>query len=418
MLSTDVVWISLGHATTILFGLVGVRLFTELAPREVFGGASLMTGVMVFVVSGLIAPVTQCHVRYQAEYTQEGHGDRYAWTMMLLALATSVVAASLVMLALLFVAEMRAGAGLTILPIVLAWALATAIRSIIVGRLNAERRQRDYSQYLALEALLVLLLTAAALSLSVTVEAILFGQVAGMSLTFCLLWHVPCKPRKEVREKSDFLRRVRGKIISYGVPFSVIFRLEWLVNQSDRYILGMYLDLAAVGVYAAAFGLASRPSIITATIISDHLRPALFSSQKTSPIVAAKFVRFWLLLQFVCSLLIVLGFYTLGESLAQLMLAEPYRNGAPELMIWISAAYGIRAIALVLENCAYAFEQSRRIALAKGVPVVVGISMALLLVPQSGAAGAAMANCAAQLVYMGACAVILRLPSRPAAQIT
>ncbi|MEM8977840.1 MAG: polysaccharide biosynthesis C-terminal domain-containing protein, partial [Pseudomonadota bacterium] len=122
--------------------------------------------------------------------------------------------------------------------------------------------------------------------------------------------------------------------------------------------------------------------------------------------------------QIVCSLLIVFAFYILGKPVAQVMLAEPYRDGAPELMVWISAAYGIRAVALVLENCAYAIEQPRRIAVAKGVPVIVGVCVALLLVPRSGAIGAALANCAAQLVYVAACAVVLRLPSKPALQPT
>ncbi|MEM7749667.1 MAG: hypothetical protein AAF346_15545, partial [Pseudomonadota bacterium] len=209
VLNKDIVWISLGHIATILFGLIGVRLFTELAPLDVFGGASLLTGAMLFIVSGLIAPVTQCHVRYQAEYTQQGQGDSYAWIVLLYALAASVLAASPIMIALLFMPEMRAGAGLTVLPIVLAWALATATRSVIVGRLNAERRQREYSQYLALESLLVLLVTAAALWLSVTVETILIGQVAGMVLTLCLLWHVPRKPKTQSRAESDFSSRVQ-----------------------------------------------------------------------------------------------------------------------------------------------------------------------------------------------------------------
>ncbi len=404
------IWISLGHAASILFGLIGVRVFTELAPRDVFGGASLLTGVTVFVVSGLIAPVTQCHVRYQAEYTQQGKGDRYAWLMMLHATAASAVAVCPLIIALSFMPETRAGAGWTVIPIVLAWALATAVRSINISRLNAERRQRAYSLYLAAESSLILLITFAALLLSATVEAILIGQVAGMVLTFCLLWHVPREPKSEGQIDSNFSKRVRRQICCYGAPFALIFGLEWLVNQTDRYILGLHLDLAAVGSYAAAFALASRPSIIAATVISDHLRPALFASQRKSVDVAAKFVRVWLLLQLLCSSLIIFAFYILGEFVAQVMLAKPYRNGAPELMVWISAAYGIRSIALVLENYAYATEQPGRVAIAKSFPIVVGVSMALFLVPKFGAVGAAMANCTAQLVYVGACAIALCLP--------
>jgi len=400
--------IALGHGATILAGLVSVRLYTELVPRDVFGGANLLIGIMVLFTQGLVAPVTQTQVRYQADYTGRGLGQYYASLILRYALLASAVAAAPVLIACLLWPELRAGAGLAVVPLLFAWIVATSIKSVVVGRLNAERRQMEYSRFIGAEALSILVVTAIALSLSATIEAFIAGQFAGTVLALVLFGAGSRELLNLSRDEHDIARDVQQQIWRYGLPFAPIILLEWFANQTDRYVLASHVELSAVGIYAAAFAIASKPSMIAGGALTDLLRPVLFSTYAEARASAENYYRIWLVLQVICSVFVVFIFFSFGDLIAEILLADTYRDGAPQLMVWISAAYGIRALAMVLENRFYAIEQPQCIAMIKGIAVIVGVSAALLLIPTVGLVGAAMANFATQLIYIVACAIVLR----------
>ena len=389
---------------TIVAGLLSIRLYTELAPREVLGGASLVMGAMTLLMNLIVAPFTQTQVRYQAEYSRLGQGDSYQVFILQHALVATLMAGVPMTACLLVWPATRLGSSVIVIPMLAVWALSTTLRNVLVGRLNADRRQRQYSRFIALEAVSIALATAVALLVWKSIEAFIAGQIVGLLLAIILSRScMPVLYRRAVID-GDIRRRLEWqRIYLYGSPFAAIFVLEWLVNQTDRYILAMHLTLDAVGLYAAAFMLASRPAMLAGTILSDLLRPVLFATTNLGSRSIRNFETAWLGIQLVSSACMIAVFLFAGELIAEIFLGEAYRPGAPELMELIAAAYGVRAIALVMENQIYAREQPSRIAIAKLLPTIVVTTSALLLIPVMGLTGAALANLCAQISFVIAC---------------
>src|SRR5881398_3500080 len=62
------IWVVIGQASVALAGLVGVRLLTELAPREVMGNASLLLGAVILGRNIFVAPFSNAQIRFHPEY--------------------------------------------------------------------------------------------------------------------------------------------------------------------------------------------------------------------------------------------------------------------------------------------------------------------------------------------------------------
>lgn len=399
------VWITLGHAITILAGLLSVRIFTELAPQHVFGGANLLIGIMVVSMHCLVAPVTQTQIRYQTEYSARGLGDDYERTVWHLAMGASAVAATPALAALIVWPDARVGAGLAVIPLLSVWIITTTAKSVVVGRLNAERRQLSYGLFIAAEALTILIATTVALFCNASIEALIAGQIIGTACPLLIFWARHGKPWRHPQDGWQIDSETLCSIWRYGLPFAPILLFEWLANQTDRYILASYMELSDVGIYAAAFAIASKPAMIVGGVLTDLLRPLLFADADSTSSKSDRHLHTWFVLQAISSTAVVIMFVSCGEEIAGLLLAEGYREGTPVLMNWIAAAYGIRALAMVLEHRAYAMEQPHRIAMIKVVPVIVGVGTAVFIIPVVGLVGAAMANFTAQLTYILACTV-------------
>ena len=406
-------WITVGHAITILAGLLSVRIFTELAPQDVFGGANLLIGIMVVSMHCLVAPVTQTQIRYQAEYSARGLGDDYERTVWHLAMAASAMAAAPALAVLLVWPDARVGAGMAVIPLLLMWIITTTAKSVVVGRLNAERRQLSYGLFIAAEALTILISTTVALYLNASIEALIAGQIIGTTCPLLIFWTWHSMPWRSPRNDWQIDRGTLCSIWRYGLPFAPILLFEWLTNQTDRYVLATHVDLSDVGIYAAAFAIASKPAMIVGGVLTDLLRPLLFANADSASRKSERHLQVWLVLQAISSSVVVILFIYFGEEIAGLLLAEGYREGTPALMNWISAAYGIRALAMVLEHRAYAIEQPHRIAMIKVVPVIVGVGTAVFIIPVVGLVGAAIANFTAQLTYILACTAVLAFSNQP-----
>ena len=124
----EFIWISFGHVVTIVAGLLSIRLYTELAPREVLGGASLVMGAMTLLMNLIVAPFTQTQVRYQAEYSRLGQGDSYQVFILQHALVATLMAGVPMTACLLVWPATRLGSSVIVIPMLAVWALSTTLQ--------------------------------------------------------------------------------------------------------------------------------------------------------------------------------------------------------------------------------------------------------------------------------------------------
>ena len=65
-------WALAGQVAAAAAGLVAIRLLTELAPKEVFGEASLVLGAMMLGRQVFLGPIWNAQLRFHPEYRQKG----------------------------------------------------------------------------------------------------------------------------------------------------------------------------------------------------------------------------------------------------------------------------------------------------------------------------------------------------------
>jgi O-antigen/teichoic acid export membrane protein len=408
----DGLWIGAGHATTVLAGIISIRIFTELAPASVFGGANLMLGMLSLGMSAALAPLAQTQIRYFMTHEQSGNGANYTRLIARYACLAAVILATISSAALLLWPMLRAGASLWIIAFVALWAVATAARAVLIGPVQAERRMQRYAAWISTEAVLLLTCTALALSLHPSIEAFIGGQAAAIALTVLMFGRLP----RQVRHDAQILNmtaEARAQIVRYGLPFLPFAILGFIYGQTDRFILAATLDTAAVGTYVAAFAIASRIPSVTGGIMTDIFRPILFEAETVGDFARGqKIFRVWVGVMAGVSLTVAAGVYVFGNILAQLLLAEPYRSGAREIMALVALGFGFNSIAQVLENRLLSFGASSVLIWTKLAGGIANVACALVFIPLLGGLGASLANALGHAGLLVAAAVALLLTPR------
>jgi len=81
------------------------------------------------------------------------------------------------------------------------------------------------------------------------------------------------RPASASPAASDIPRR----LWTYALPLTAVPLIGWVSGQADRYLVGGLAGFAAAGVYAALYGLASKPFIMLAAGADSALRQPYYA---------------------------------------------------------------------------------------------------------------------------------------------
>lgn len=408
----DGIWLAMGHAIVIASGLVSLRLYTELARPDVFGGANLILGALTLGMQSVLSPITQTQLRFHSAYREAGLAELYTRTIGRFA-SISVLILWILTAVTAFFWRLIADRSEVFVWLCL-WILVSAYRAVLINRVQAERRQLRYAAWVATEAILAMLLTASALLIWPSVAGYVAGQVAAIGLAvLCFSYRAFSDSDPKQGQPSDVRetnRSARRQIIDYGLPFFPFALLGWLSNLADRYVLASVLDAAAVGQYVAAFGIASRlPSLIGA-LMTDIFRPALFEAQNAGDTRRAnRLLAVWLVALALLILALLAALSAFGHLIIALLLAPSYQAGAKIVIVWIAAGYGFAVFSQVLENYLLSLGRSRLLLWTKIFGAVPNLGMAITFIPMFGTLGAAYANALGQFTMLVATTIVVAL---------
>lgn len=385
-----------GYAVVTVAGLVGIRVLTELAPAHVFGEANLWLGVVSLWSSIFLTPFTSTQVKYHTEYREKGMAAVFTALILKWTVVVAFVSGAIGVLAyglLNWVTNEQVN--LALLFVALAILASNAVRNVRIGRLNAERRQGNYAGWLAGESMLIIAATAVCLWFYPSLASFLTGQLAGVGLALLIFGGIlyPREPSGMATLSTQQCKVISERVKRYGLPFVPLSVMGWLSHQADRYVLAALAGPGSVGLYVAAFSLASRPILLVNGVLGDLLRPVLFEAENRDDKYKSKRVfTLWLTSTIGIGFLVLIGYWGLGHWIISLLLAEEYRSGAHAILMWIGAAYTLYGLILVFENGILGAGESRRLVATQTTGALCNILFALVLVPQHGMLGAAEAS--------------------------
>jgi O-antigen/teichoic acid export membrane protein len=169
------------------------------------------------------------------------------------------------------------------------------------------------------------------------------------------------------------------RLWAYAVPLTPLSFVGWVSGQSDRYILAAAAGLAPAGLYAALYGLASRPFMMVAGGFELALRQVYYGHvSKGDRSAECRVFRLWLAAVLGASLFLLLVIALFHRPIAWLLLAEEYRTHS-HLMFWIAAGHLLAACTQVVERVCYAKNDTRGVLLIQaagaGLSVVVVVPL-------------------------------------------
>lgn len=384
-------WVFAGQTVAALGALAGIRLVTEAVAPSVYGSVALLTGAVTLAFSLAASPLMQAVLRF---YPGSANADKAASLRQaaLQALCKPTIWALLVLLAGISAWSLRTGESLDVAVLCAVLLLVEIARSVELTFLNAARRQRVMSVLVMTDAWMRPLAAVAMVWLTgAHTSAVLLGYIIAAGVP--LLFFVVTQDRPGVNAVGSSERDCVGteQLKAYAMPLIPLPLVGWTTGQLDRYFVAALAGLQAAGIYAAIYGLASRPFLMIAAGIEVALRQVYYGKVDTGNRTAERQVfRAWLGTVFGISLLLLLVIALLHEELAALLLAEEYRAHSV-LMIWIAAGYLLAACCQVVERVCYARHDTRGVLIIESTGAIFSVAIALPMVYAFGISGAAWA---------------------------
>lgn len=406
-LLSDAFWTTIGQVASAVGMIAGIRLLTEFVAPRTFGEVALCLGVATLAMNVVCTPLTQAAIHFFPAMTA-----RNCVGSMRASLAHSLARVGLWGLPLVAVAVLVAGLSVgadaaLVVGLVAALLVCDCVRSVELTFLNASRMHKHYALWSAAEACLRPCVAAAAVFLMGESAAVVLAGYLATSVVLLGL----------------FLRKIRSgaadpapsrdteldrKMWRYALPLVPLGFISWANGLGDRYVIGGVLSVADAGLYAAIYGLASRPFLMLGQSVELAMRPVFqgaVSAQRRRD--ANRLLLAWL-----CA---VAGAGTLGLAamtlwstrLVELLLAEEYRRTA-DLLPWIATGYCLLAISDVFTRVSFAHGKTRWVLVIVSCAALAGVVATYIGARLWGLLGAAMAV----PVYFGVQLVVAMLAAR------
>ncbi|MBI4317256.1 MAG: oligosaccharide flippase family protein [Chloroflexi bacterium] len=398
-------WVALGQVGTILGSLAGLKILTGLLPKEVYGQVNLLTVAMVLPGWVLFGPFLQAAVRMYAASREAGELTALLRTSMVV----YVLGSLLVVIVGLPLAATGVVGSVGISPIVLTLAIAVFLadtwQSLGIGICGAARRRARVAGVSTFAAWTRPVCAAAFLmTLGPSVQGTLAGYLVASLLAIPLAVRPMLSMAGEGREswlRTEILRRM----VMYGGPFAVFSVFSWGQNYLDRYVLQLALGAGAVGPYAAAFQVAGLPFNLGLALLSQLITPVVFERagtglDPTRLASAGALVRraVWLFLATGGAAVLVFGFA--GPSIMRLFTGSDYIVSGGILAVLAAGALA-QNTGQLLAAWLLAHNRSKVLIQVYVVPGSLSAPLSWLLVRLKGSLGAALANAATSLIFLG-----------------
>jgi len=348
----EVIWVGLGKLVEFFFTALTIKLYTALLGTKAYGEYSLVLSAAMLVGNMSIVPVQQSYLRYYHSVPDASEASRAARTLIRWFMVVTVLILIVGTSASVFVADvLRIGR----------WSLfAGAVffmgyrwRIFGVQLLNVQRRRRTTTlQELGFQVSAIVIVVAAmgvfhrSASLALLCNGIT-ASAFGAALALPLV-------RLSRQGGHDGSKHLGSMILRFGLPLGALTTVQWVQNFSERYIVGIRLDLASVGVYTAAYQVCGIPFMLGSAAIRGWLVPIAYQYGKDDKdprqIWAATRVLLWGLVAYsVSGMLILPAYWPLGGWVLRALTTGDFVLPAP-IIFTLAVARFVQCYGPLLED--------------------------------------------------------------------
>jgi O-antigen/teichoic acid export membrane protein len=372
----------------LLQGLVGfgsVYVFTRLLSDEDYGRYALALAFMMMVHTVCLTWVEASAYRFAAKAQADNTGPTHFKTLLSLMAISFVPTLLAVGAAVTLFQDNRA-----LWPALAILAVLMPANTLTQSALETWRAETRVARYAGLEIARVGGGFLAGVSLAYWGGLGAASPLAGMALAALvtgsiglgMLWGRARTGRQDNAAARSYA--------AYGLPIAAALALDLALSSGDRFLIAYFIDAAAVGAYAAGYGLADK-TVAMVFMWAGMAGSALIMAryEQDGPEAAREAATGLVRTQILLATPAALGLALVATPLAVVMIGPDLREAARHMIGWI--AFGAWFNGFVIYYFSEAFQLTRRTgerALLMVIPAVLNIGLNILLLPKIGVMGA------------------------------
>ena len=276
----------------------------------------------------------------------------------------------------------------------------TVIDQIVIGYFRTFRQMKRYSIVITVQTVVEVSLVAyLVLSLSLELSGVLYSLLVARGFTFIAGFLLITSEVKITTPKITLLK----SYLAFSLPLIPFMLCAWIVTLSDRYIIGYFMDMNAVGVYSAVYNLGNLVQLFI-TPIWVVLLPTVTNLYEHGKIQEIKtHLKYSLKLFLMSAIPAFFGLSVLSKALLGILTTSEFAGGYLIIPI-VALAVVLFNSSSILGNTLMLLKKTKTIALIYGGSAFINIVLNIALVPLIGILGAAIATLvtfAIHIIVMG-----------------
>lgn len=389
-------WVTIGQITAAVATIAGIRFITELAEPSLYGKFVLINGIIALLQGILFHPMAQAAFRYYPEFEKNKAIPALRRYLSNVFLKRWLYCSAILLVCALIDALTFRYISISIWILVSFNLVLESWKVVEIVMRNASRRQSAYATLLAADSIArplgAILL---AWMFGGSTATLLAGQTMGilLVLTGFTVFAVVSKNSDSIVpiSKNVDTEHLKQNMTLFAKPLLLMPIVGWISGLADRYIVGGVLGLAQAGIYAAAYGIASRPFLLLSGITEATLRQPLYAAfSNLDPRGTRRLITTWVAFNILIGVIGVFLIYWLQKPITSLLLAENYYDAA-DLLTWIATGYVFLIIAQAVERLIYAAKNTLLVIHIQFISSGVGLLLAYIASKTIGLKGVALA---------------------------
>ncbi|MEJ2107791.1 MAG: oligosaccharide flippase family protein [Acidiferrobacteraceae bacterium] len=403
---------SLGSLLVSLTSLVSFPLFTRIFSVEEYGLMNLVSAALMFVVGAGKLGMQHAIVRMYGEsaagkskWSLDQFYGTVIWGMAVVGVVVCLLWAGLSQLVPNEWWNDDRVRGLFLLTAVLVFLRIS--ENGLVNLLRADFRSGIYAIYQVIAKYAVLgAILVAVFFVSRSLYGFYGATILVESVGLMFLWGYVL--RKHPVSPKTFSPELFQAMVRFGVPMLGFELSRVLLNIGDRYMIQFMLGGQALGHYAAAYNMTEYVQMIAIASVGQAIVPMYVRMwEDKGEAETRRFLldsmRYYLLI----GMPIIAGVSVIGRDLLVLLASEKYREGAV-VIPWVMSALVVQGSMVIVGAGLYIHKQTVVIMLRVFATAVLNVLLNLVLIPQYGIVGAAVATLICAIFLAGATVALTR----------
>lgn len=372
-----------------LMGIIGLIYYTRWFVPEEYGDFSLIITGIGLSTTFLLGWLSQSSLRY---YGNNQKNQEFISTIIFLIIGMNALFIIISVVAMFYI------------PLVNKYYLYIVFLFILSGMwlvlqsmLRAARKAYIYSTLISFSQILKFILTLILVKFfnvgiqSLFISAILFDIILVVVSI------------RSLRLFKFFKFGISSKLIkdisNYGVPLVGVALISWVLQSSDRIMLGIMKGSKDVGMYTVAYTIVSQPFSLILTSIMISAFPILISvwekegKSETEETITGILRYFFMLI-----IPAILGLIFLKEEIFKQMVGNEYFE-ANKILPWVSLGLLFMGLTQYTNKIWELTERTKMILILTSIAGVTNILLNLYFIPKIGYEGAAITTLIAYGVY-------------------